>query len=78
MEPPRKRIRKISITLPCRKEFVWESPYNMEGEIVMSTTEIGDGASSRVYLGTTKDKQVAIKKLKGFSNNQSASFVKSY
>ena len=60
MEPPKRRIRKISITLPCQKEFIWESPYNLEGEIIMSTAEIGDGASSRVYLGTMKDKQVAV------------------
>lgn len=44
----------------------------------MSSTEIGDGVSSRVYLGTMKDKHVAIKKLKGYSNNQGALFVKSY
>ena len=61
MEPPKKRIRKINIALPCQNAFVWESPYNMEGKIVMSSTEIGDGASSRVYLGTMKDKRVAIK-----------------
>ena len=37
-----------------------------------------DGASSTVYLGIMKDKHVAIKKLKGYSNNQGVLFVKSY
>ena len=45
---------------------------------VKSSTEIGDGASCRVYLGTMKDKHVGIKQLKGYSNNQGAVLFKSY
>ena len=51
MEVPKKR-RKLSINIPQQPTvFVWESPFNKEGEVTVSTTELGDGATSRVYLG---------------------------
>ena len=39
---------------------------------------MGDGASSRLYLGTMDSKMVAVKKLEGYSCNQGATFVKAY
>ena len=39
--------------LPPQEQFMWESPYNLEGKIVVSVAnEVGDGATSRVYVGT--------------------------
>ena len=46
--------------------------------VIVSSTELGDGASSRVYLGTMDGKKVAIKKLKCYSCSQGAAFVKAY
>ena len=78
MEPPKKRVRKFNVILPPPRNFVWDSPYNKEKCVTMSSTELGDGASSRVYLGTMDGKKVAVKKLKGYSYNQGAAFVKAY
>ena len=67
------------MTLPSHKSFVWESPYNMEGKITVSlTNEVGDGAGSRVYVGTMNCREFAVKKLKGYSYSQASSLVKSY
>lgn len=41
--------------------LVWDSPYNKEKCVNVSSTELGDGASSRVYLGTMDGKKVAVK-----------------
>ena len=79
MEPPKEHIRKFNITvLPPPLTFVWNSPFNKEKEVSISSAELGDGATSRVYLGTMNDKTVAIKKFKGYSCNQGAVFVKAY
>ena len=51
----------------------------MEGKITVSlTNEVGDGASSRVYVGTMNCREFAVKKLKGYSYSQASSLVKSY
>ena len=78
MEPPKKRVRKLNVTLPPPRTFIWDSPYNKEKYVTVSSTELGDGASSRVYLGTMDGKKVAVKKLKCYSCNQGAAFVKAY
>ena len=79
LDPPKKRPKRINVTLPSHKPFVWESPYNMGEKITVSlTNEVGDGASSRVYVGTMNCREIAVKKLKGYSHSQANSFVKSY
>ena len=52
--------------------------YNKEKCVTVSSTELGDGASSRVYLGTVDGEKVAVKKLKGYLCNQGAAFLKAY
>jgi len=78
MDPPKKRPRKLNVALPPPRSFTWNSPYNKEKDVSVSSTELGDGASSRVYLGTMDGNRVAIKKLKGYSCAQGAAFVKAY
>ena len=58
--------RRISISIPKTPvaTFNWVSKYNLEGKVTKSNTELGDGASSRVFLGTWNDTSVAIKQLK--------------
>jgi len=51
MDVPRKR-RKFSFEVPQQPEpFLWESPFNKEGKVTVLSNELGDGATSRVYLG---------------------------
>ena len=78
METARKR-RKLSFHPPQRSvPFLWDSPYNKEGKVTLSTTELGDGATSRVYLGEMDGKAVAVKKLKMFLPQYAPSLVKAY
>ena len=66
MEPPSTKKRRIKVPLPKVSEFSWNSPYNMEGKIAVSTEELGDGATSRVYVGFTNSvNKLAVKRLKG-------------
>ena len=43
--------RRISITIPKTPvaTFNWVNKYNLEGKVIKSSTELGDGASSRVF-----------------------------
>ena len=52
MEIPASKRRRIRVPLPKVCTFVWDSPFNMEGKIAISNEELGDGATSRVYVGT--------------------------
>ena len=52
MEILASKRRRIRVPLPKVNTFVWDSPFNMEGKIAISNEELGDGATSRVYVGT--------------------------
>ena len=66
MEPPSTKKRKIKAPLPKVIEFLWKSHYKMEGKI-LSSEELGDGVTSRVYVGSTvSGNKVAVKRLKGY------------
>ena len=58
--------------------FNWVSKYNLEEKVTKSSTELGDGASSRVFLGTWNDTLVAIKQLKMYVPRLAPSFVNAY
>ena len=78
MEAPKKR-RKLSINIPQQPApFVWESPFNKEGKVIISTTELGDGATSRVYLGEMDGKMVAVKKFKVYLSHHASLLVNAY
>jgi len=69
MEAPRKR-RKLSFYPPQQSVLiVWNSPNNKEGKVTISATELGDGATSKVYLGEMDGKVVAVKSLKCIHHN---------
>ena len=60
-------------------KFNWVSEFNLEGKIVRSQVELGDGASSRVYIGMLNGMQIAVKQLKSYSPRFAApSIVKRY
>ena len=78
MEVPKKR-RKISVSVPQQPiPFVWDSPFNKEGKVTVSSTELGDGATSRVYLGEMNGKKVAVKKLKAYSSQYAPALINAY
>jgi len=78
MEVPRKR-RKLAFHPPKQPvPFLWESPYNKEGKVKISETELGDGATSRVYLGEMDGKMVAVKKLKLYMPKQAPLLINAY
>ena len=69
MEPPSTKKRRIKVPLPKISDFSWNSSFNMEGKISVSTQELGDGATSRVYVGSISghSNKLAVKRLKGYS-----------
>ena len=76
MEPPKKHCKRITpLAPPPVKNFEWESPYS---EVTATSNELGDGASSRVYLIEIKGKPVAVKRLKAYSPHNTAMLVKVY
>jgi len=78
MEVPRKR-RKLAFHPPQQPvPFLWESPHNKEGKVNITTTELGDGATSRVYLGEMSGKMVAVKKLKLYLPQQAPLLIDAY
>ena len=79
MEPPKKCHRRISLLMPPSiKEYQWESPYNKEGKVKISLDELGDGASSRVFVGEMNGKRVAVKSLKGYAPQHATALVQVY
>lgn len=78
MELPSSKRRRIRVPLPKVSNFVWNSSFNMEGKIVISNEELGDGATSRVYVGTIENQRLAVKRLKGYSPNHAQSLVDTY
>ena len=78
-EPPNKRrqLNVSSLGLQTLK-FNWVSEFNLEGKIVCSQVELGDGASSRVYIGILNGMQIAVKQLKSYSPRFAPSIVKRY
>ena len=54
------------------------SKYNLEGKVIKRSTELGDGASSRVFQRTWDGTLIAIKQLKMYVPRLAPSFVKAY
>ena len=78
-QPPSKK-RRIFTTLPTVTPGPsnWVSEYNLEGKVVKSQNEVGDGASSRVYTGVFNGDTVAVKQLKCYSPRLSSALINSY
>lgn len=78
MEAPRKS-RKLSFNVSNQPvPFQWESPFNKEGKVTLLSTELGDGATSRVCLGEMDGTMVAVKKLKVYSLHRASALVDAY
>jgi len=76
MEPPKKHCRRVSALVPSSiKAYQWESPYNKEGIVKVSSEEFADGTRSRVYIGEMNGKRVAVK---DYDIHHGATLVKVY
>ena len=52
---PAYKKRRLAVPLPLlppQQDHNWISSFNLEGRILMSQHEVGDGATSHVYVGT--------------------------
>ena len=50
-------------------KYNWVSEFNLEGKIIVHLhKELGDGASSRVYIGMLNGMKIAVKQLKSYSS----------
>ena len=57
--------RRLAISLPTTApQESWSSEFNLDGKVETSQREVGDGASSRVYVGSLHGMTVAVKQLK--------------
>lgn len=72
--------RRISITIPKTlvATFNWVSKYNLEGKVIKNSTELNDGASSRLFQRTWNGTLVAIKPIKMYVPRLAPSFVEAY
>ena len=59
-EPSKKRRKFATPKLNVTSNWEWVSEFNLDGRIVRSVDEVGDGASSRVYKEFLDDKMVAV------------------
>ena len=61
---PATKKRRLSFTLPTIEPKVnWSSEFNLDGKVETSQKEVGDGATSRVYIGNLHGMTVAVKQL---------------
>ena len=56
----------------------WISGFNLEWRIRTSQNEVGDGATSRVYVGTLDGITVAVKQLRGYSPRLAPALIQAY
>jgi len=80
-EPARKKRRKHSFAVPQIPGAVdcnWVSEFNLDGKVIKTLDELGDGGSSRVYKGFLAEKVVAVKKLKFYSVRFASSLIAAY
>ena len=56
----------------------WTSEFNLDDKVETSQKEVGDGASSRVYIGRLHGITVAVKQLKCYSPRLASGLIKSY
>ena len=77
-QPPSKKKRFVTLPKVTSGLATWVSEYNLDGKVVKSQNEVGDGASSRVYKGTFNGDTVAVKQLKCYSPRLSSALIKVY
>ena len=73
---PAKKRRKFTVPkLMGFKDSDWVSKFNLEGKVVKTTDEVGDGGSSRVYKGYIDGRMVAVKQIKLYSPRYAATLI---
>ena len=73
---PAKKRRKFAVPkLMGFKDSDWVSKFNLEGKVVKTTDEVGDGDSSRVYKGYIDGRMVPVKQIKLYSPRHVATLI---
>ena len=76
---PVTKKRRLAFTLPTiAPQENWSSEFNLDGKVETSQIEVGDGASSRVYVGSLHGMTVAVKQLKCYSPRLASCLIKAY
>ena len=61
---PVTKKKRLSFTLPTIEPIVnWSSEFNLDGKMEISQKEVGDGATSQVYVGSLHGMTDAVKQL---------------
>ena len=73
---PACKKRRLGVILPSLvQQDNWISDFNLDGRINTSQSEVGDGATSRVYMD---DNTVAVKQLKCYSPRLAPALIQAY
>ena len=81
LQGPIRKKRRLTVPLPLippQQADNWISEFNLEGRIRTSQDEVGDGATSRVYLGAFNGVTVAVKQLKLYSPRLASALIQAY
>ena len=76
---PARKKRRLGVKLPSLvQQDNGISDFNLEGRIKTSQSEVGDGATSRVYMGNLDGNTVAVKQLKCYSPRLAPALIQAY
>ena len=76
---PARKKRRLGVNLPSlAQRDNWISDFNLEGRIKTSQSEVGDGATSRVYMGKLDGVTIAVKQLKCYSPRLAPALIQAY
>ena len=74
---PGAKKRRLMFALPTiSPKESWTSEFNLDDKVETSQKEVGDGASSRVYIGRLHGMTVAVKQLKCYSPRLASGLIK--
>jgi len=69
----------LLLTTQKQKSNMLDISFNLEGNVLIcKDKELGDGANSRIYLGTVDTQQFAVKCLKDYLPHHACALVESY
>jgi len=78
LQGPIRKKRRLTVLLLSQQADNWISEFNLEGRIRTSQDEVGDGATSRVYLGAFNGVTVAVKQLKLYTPQLASALIPAY
>ena len=74
----KRRLAALLPPLPPQQDHNCISSFSLEGRIIISQQEVGDGAISHVYVGTFDGVTVAVKQLKLYIPRLASALIQAY